>query len=210
MVLTAATAMAQETTGRIMGADFSDGRLTMQVAVQIPQRLEKCVPDGFSNTEKALLLPDMDKSCGMISSPSFDFKSSIMLYAEKRELVFRKAQDKITAQPVDNGVPVETSSIILTQEQCTVIAGLFSAVVGSARDKEAPEPGEAVVAHLDGETYLFFDKGKAGKCWSPGKNSITGQLVDVITEISRYVRNHRPLSDELIEQVHNLAKQFSM
>ena len=182
--------------------------MILMTACVMAQRLEKCTMDGFGQTVRAVLLPDMDKACGMVSSPSFDYMSSIMLYPDKGELVYRKAKDKFEAQSVEDGVPVETSTLVITQEQNAALTALFDAAVGSARVKEEPKPGEIVAFNIDGEIFHFFKGGKAGKCWSPSKDDIRGRLVNLIIEISRYVRNHRPLSDELIHQAQELTDLF--
>ena len=172
------------------------------------QRLERCTMEGFSQIVKTVLTPGFDKAYGMVSNPSFDYMSSIMLYPDKRELVFRKAKDKFAVQSVEDGVPIETSTLTITDEQNNVLTALFDAAVGSARDKEEPKPGELVVVGVDGETFHFFNGRKAGKCWSPPKEDIRGRLVNLMMEISRYVRNHRPLSDQLIEQAQELTSLF--
>lgn len=177
-------------------------------ATATAQPLERCTMDDFSQIKKSVLTPCYDKAYGMVSNPSFDFMSSIMLYPEKRELVYRKAKDKFAVQSVEDGVPVETSTLTITDEQNNVLTALFDAAVGSARDKEEPKPGELVVVGVDGETFHFFNGRKAGKCWSPPKEDIRGRLVNLMMEISRYVRNHRPLSDQLIEQAQELTSLF--
>lgn len=179
-------------------------------ATATAQPLERCTMDDFSQIKKSVLTPGYDKAYGMVSNPSFDFMSSIMLYPEKRELVYRKAKDNFAAQSVEDGVPVETSTLSITQEQNDLLSALFNAVVESARDKEQPKPGEIVAYGVDGETYTFFNGAKAGKCWSPPKDDIRGKLVNLMVEMSRYVRNHRPLSDQLMEQAHELTGLFSM
>ena len=184
--------------------------MLLTTAFAIAQQLERCTLDGFSQTVKNVLIPGYDKACGMVSSPSFDYLSSIMLYPEKRELVYRKAKDNFTGQLAEDQIPVETSTMVITDKQNSALTALFDALIASSREKEEPKPGEFVSVGLDGETYHFFKDGKAGKCWSPGEGDNRAKLVFLFREISRYVRNHRPLSDELIEQVQDLAKQFSM
>ena len=83
--------------------------MLLTTAFAIAQQLERCTLDGFSQTVKNVLIPGYDKACGMVSSPSFDYLSSIMLYPEKRELVYRKAKDNFTGQLAEDQIPVETS-----------------------------------------------------------------------------------------------------
>ncbi len=161
---------------------------------------------------RKVLLKDLSDSPDFrfLTLPSFEPEYVLDLTFERETekifLIYRVCKDKIWNNEKWEKIKFKEYRIELDKKKYDLIMSLFNKALLNTKYKNHPSIG------FDGTDYYFLVSNngmKAGKIWSPNKDSKMGKLVDIGNELIKFTKGDTNFNKSLIRKIESLEKEIN-